>query len=201
MDMRRFSDAEKMSLQRPVLLTVPHAYALFPDEPGHPLDNAAETAAKEIVLKLRQRDVKKITLMIGKSDRWYQGDLNRFETSDNAPEEWVKQNPDGILLDIHSFPKNHNWKNPISRVTRKVEVEQTPLVILMPIKNTEFAMDLQDVLGPQKSTLFQGSNINRIINIGLKRSILLEFAEDREEDWPIDEIVEFVVAETGRREF
>jgi hypothetical protein len=182
------SPVTESSNQRPVLLTVPHAFS-YRDEPGHPRDFSAPAAADELEAALRSRGVENITRLDGNKDRSYEKDLNRFPVDPLGPvEKWIRRNPHGILLDVHSFPPDFNWQNPTVR--SGIRRAGTPLVILMPVENREFALKFDE-----DATQLQGSEVNKLINLGLQRSVLLEFSESPEVEWPIDEIVEVVMDE------
>jgi len=117
-------------------------------------------------------------------------DLNRGAWDPRGQvEHWVDENPEGILLDVHSFPAEHSWQNPtVVWKTGDPEEAQTPLVVLLPVKNQEFALSFQKDIGHEKVQTYQGSTKNKLVNLGVSRSVLLEFHESKEDEWPIDEI-------------
>lgn len=187
------TSAERTNLQRPVLITVPHAYSAFL-KPGHPRDFAAQEAAWKLSQNLEDKGVRKIKTLVGDSDRTLEQDLNRGGWDDDGQvEAWIRSNPDGILLDVHSFPKKHSWKNP-TVVLSPGDAEKThaPLVILLPVRDPEFALSFQRALGSSKVQTYQGSGKNKIVNLGIERSVLLEFHEGKEDEWPIEGIADVV---------
>jgi hypothetical protein len=157
-----------------ILVTVPHAYSLSDDLESHPRDFAALEAAKRLLGP-------HTLLHVGTLDRHLEADLNRETTTEASRdyhefiEWWIRTHPDGILVDVHSFPKeDFNWKNPTT--TLKEDTYATsPLVVLLPEENSEFARGLA---GGLTRDVYQGTDVLKIVNMGCKKSVLLEFRED-----------------------
>lgn len=180
--------AERTNLQRSVLITVPHAFSGVLS-PGHPRDFAAQTAAEELKDALEKQGVKKISMLIGNKDRTYEKDLNRGEwNSEEQLEKWIQKHPEGILLDVHSFPSRHIWRNSTVHWRQgDPERSRAPLVVLLPVKDRGFAYSFREY-----AQVYQGTSKNKIMNLGIERSVLLEFQEGRKEDWPIDSISDLI---------
>lgn len=167
-------DVDKVAsefIRSTILITVPHAYAR--DDVNHSRDRSALRNA----LKLHGQ-LPNSLLHVGDIDR-RDADLNRA-TTDLSKEYhefislWIQWHPDGVLLDVHSYPPGFNWKN--ETTTLKTDVITTDeLVCLLPWKHKEFATEFAKSwdIGPA----FQGTLVNKIINMGCKKSILLEFNE------------------------
>jgi hypothetical protein len=123
--------------------------------------------------------------------RHQQADLNRTETHVRAKdwksaEEredwhtlvrwWAILHPNGLLIDVHSFPHGFNWQNNTTTELKGPTYAKGPLVVLLPVKNSEFGQRLADELGVK--SVYQGTEVNAIINMGGKNSVLLEFEEE-----------------------
>jgi hypothetical protein len=157
-----------------ILVTVPHAYSVSDDLESHPRDFAALEAAKRLLGP-------HALLHVGTLDRHLEADLNRETTTEASRkyhefiEWWIKTHPDGILVDVHSFPKeDFNWKNSTTTLERDTYAT-SPLVVLLPEKNSEFAREIARGL---TSDVYQGTDVVKIVNMGCKKSVLLEFRED-----------------------
>jgi hypothetical protein len=168
------STAHYLRKDSKILVTVPHAYSVSDDIESHPRDFAALEAAKRLLGP-------HTLLHVGTLDRHLEADLNRETTTEASRDYhefidwWIRTHPDGILVDVHSFPKeDFNWKN--STTTLKRDTYATsPLVILLPEENSVFAQQLARGL---TKDVYQGTSVVKIVNMGCKKSVLLEFRED-----------------------
>lgn len=160
-----------------ILVTVPHAFAYKDDYESHSRDFAALEAAERLCSH------KSAILHAGALDRHQDADLNRETTTEASREYhefiewWISTHPYGILLDVHSFPsEGFNWKNPTTTLDEDTVVT-SDLVILVPEQDNEFALQ---VAQGRTTDVFQGTRVNKIIHMGCKKSVLLEFRENAE---------------------
>jgi hypothetical protein len=178
--------------QRPILITVPHAVSRRDARGSHPRDFSAPLAADLLQAALVARGLQHITRIDGDTDR-AEKDWNRGAWDPEGPiEAWVAAHgEEGILLDVHSFPGGHNWNNPtaVFPTTEVQDAGSAPLVVLLPVEHRDFGR--KDI----GATVYQGSEVNKIINLGVERSILLEFHEALDAEWPLDKLADMVVAE------
>lgn len=150
-----------------VLITVPHAYTAV--DINHSKDRSALYWARYL-----HRRIPGSFLLVGDVDRRV-ADLNR-ETQPESKKfhdtiaSWIQDHPEGILIDVHSYPPGFNWKNETTTLTKDT-ITTYELVCLVPWENQEFARSLEI-----KHT-YQGTKVNKIINMGCKKSVLLEFGE------------------------
>lgn len=177
-------------LESEVLLTVPHAHSVPPLITEHDSDFVALEAARVLESTIGRR--KKCLLHIGHLGRHQQADLNRSETHAPADDlHWAKEredwhtlvrwwailHPSGFMIDVHSFPRGFNWQNSTTANLTGPTIAEGPLVVLLPVENSEFGKGLASEL--KVESVYQGTEVNAIINMGGKNSVLLEFEEGR----------------------
>lgn len=154
-----------------VLLTVPHAYSLEARE--HDRDFAAVDAARVL-----EGAIPGSLVHLGDLDRHREADLNR-ETTELSEDwhwlvrTWIALHPRGRLVDVHSFPKGFNWNNKTTTLTSPTRAAD-PVVVLLPVANREFALSVARGI---TDSVYQGTRENALINMGCKKSVLLEFEE------------------------
>lgn len=150
-----------------VLITVPHAYTY------KYYNHSKDVTAYENALRIHQR-LPDSLLHVGNIDR-RDADLNRETTPLSKDYHdfialWIKLHPDGELLDIHSYPPGMNWKYSTTTLTEDTFTTDE-LVCLLPVKDSDYARSWGI------PNTYQGTSANKIINMGCKKSILLEFNE------------------------
>jgi hypothetical protein len=163
-----------------VLLTVPHARSF--KRVRHDADFAAPAAARILKEKLGARAL----VHMGNLDRHQQADLNRAPdvgasaSADAQRREWqefvrwwVVTHPEGLLIDVHSFPTGFDWQNSTTTLTEET-IAKGPLVVLLPPKDNAFGAEFAEGL---TEDVYQGTEVNAIITMGGKRAVLLEFEE------------------------
>jgi len=162
-----------------VLLTVPHAFSFAPVR--HDADFAALEAAQILKNVLGERAL----LHVGHLDRHQQADLNRAPDA-SAPADaerrdwqmlvqwWVATHPDGTLIDVHSFPKRFDWQNNTTTLKKPTEAKGPLVVLLPPNNNSAFGRKFASGL---TGDIYQGTEVNAIITMGGRRTVLLEFEE------------------------
>lgn len=164
--------AVELFLKSNVLITVPHAYTKID------INHSYDKTALENARKLHKQ--KPLSLLhIGNVDR-RDADLNR-KTKPLSFEYhyfiklWIKLHPGGELIDVHSYPPGFNWRNPTTTLSEEF-ITTDELVVLLPVKNKEYARSWKD-MGGRPILYLQGSEDNYIINMECKKSVLLEFNE------------------------
>jgi hypothetical protein len=177
-------------LESEVLITVPHAHSVAPLITGHDSDFVALEAAQVLESEISMEE-KKCLLHVGHMGRHQQADLNRTETHVAAKDRksakeredwhalvrwWAILHPEGLLIDVHSFPQGFDWQNNTTTELKGPTYAEGPLVVLLPVENSEFGQRLADELGVK--SVYQGTEVNAIINMGGKNSVLLEFEEE-----------------------
>lgn len=178
-----------------VLLTVPHAYSF--EAVRHDADFAAPAAARILKKKLGARAL----VHMGNLDRHRQADLNRApdvgaSASAGARRRewqefvrwWVVTHPEGLLIDVHSFPTGFDWQNSTTTLTEE-RIAKGPLVVLLPPKDNAFGAEFAEGL---TEDVYQGTEVNAIISMGGKRAVLLEFEEN-------EALLEETAARVGER--
>lgn len=160
-------DAVNDFISSNVLITVPHAYTKVD------INHSKDLTALENAQRIHQQKQGSL-LHVGNVDRRV-ADLNR-ETKPQSRdyhyfiELWIKCHPEGELIDVHSYPPGFNWKNETTTLEQDT-ITTDELVCLLPVKNQEYAKSWEI------PNTYEGTYVNKIINMGCNKSILLEFNE------------------------